>query len=66
MAHGTKILKEQKRRHAQETGQLRERIRGLETDLFCLWEYICSENLANEAREYLEENADNDIPFDFE
>lgn len=66
MAHGTKILKKQKRRHTQETGQLRERIRGLETDLFCLWEYICSENLANEAREYLEENADNGIPFDFE
>lgn len=33
-------------------------------ELFFLWEYICSEGLAEEARDYLEENADNWIPFD--
>ena len=49
-----------------ETGRLRERIRWLETDLFCLWEYICMEGLVEDAREYLMENVGKGIPFDFE
>ncbi len=62
MAQKPKTLKRQGKR---ESERLRERIRWLETDLFCLWEYICSEGLIEEAREYLRENADKGIPFDF-
>ena len=49
-----------------EAGRLRERIRWLEADLFCLWEYICMEGLVEDAREYLMENVGKGIPFDFE
>lgn len=55
-----------KKQGKEETGKLRERIRRLETDLFCLWEYICTEGLTEEAREYLMENADKGMPFEFE
>lgn len=65
-AHGKKVRKEQAGREIRETGRLREHIRELEKKLFCLWGFICTEGLIEEAREYLEENADSDIPFDFE
>lgn len=63
MAQKRKAIKKQGK---EETGKLRERIRRLETDLFCLWEYICTEGLTEEAREYLMENAEKGIPFDLE
>ena len=63
MAQKLKAIKKQGK---EETGKLREHIRRLETDLFCLWEYICAEGLTEEAREYLIENADKGIPFDLE
>ncbi len=63
MAQKIKALKQHGK---EETGKLRERIRRLETDSFCLWEYICTEGLTEEAREYLMENADKGIPFDLE
>lgn len=66
MAHKTKVWEKQEKGFERRVGQLRERIHGLETDLFCLWEYICLEGLMEEAREYLMENADKGIPFDFE
>ena len=46
--------------------RFRKRIRQLEAGLFCLWEYISSEGLAEEAREYLAENADRGVPFSLE
>ncbi len=66
MAHKTKVWEKQEKRDERRAGQFRERIKGLETDLFCLREYICSEGLMDEAREYLMENAGKGIPFDFE
>ena len=63
MVQKIRLLKKQGR---GDTERLRGRIRRLQTDLFCLWEYICSEGLIEEAREYLIENAGKDIPFDFE
>ena len=63
MAEKRKAIKKQGK---DERGKLRERIRRLETDLFCLWEYICTEGLTEEAREYLMENADKGIPFGLE
>ncbi len=66
MTHKPKVWKKQKKRYERQAEQLRERVHGLETDLFCLWEYICSEDLMDEAREYLMENTSKGIPFDFE
>ena len=63
MAEKVKAIKKQGK---EETVKLRKRIRRLETDLLCLWEYICTEGLTEEAREYLMENADKGMPFDLE
>lgn len=44
----------------------REHIRDLEHELFFLWEYLCSEGLWSEAKEYLEEHEQDEIPFGYE
>lgn len=44
----------------------REHIHDLEHELFFLWEYLCSEGLWNEAKEYLEEHEQDEIPFGYE
>lgn len=44
----------------------REHIRDLEHELFFLWEYLCSGGLWNEAKEYLEEHEQDEIPFGYE
>lgn len=49
-----------------DAARLKKRIRYLEKNLFYLWEYICTEGFTEEAREYLMENADKSVPFDFE
>lgn len=43
----------------------REHIHDLEHELFFLWEYLCSEGLWNEAKEYLEEHEADAIPFGY-
>ena len=42
-----------------------DRCRKLERELFHLWNYIWQEGLGNEAREFLEEHMDEEIPFEW-
>lgn len=63
--HGKKSLKKRERRYIIREAELQSRyIRKLEADLFCLWKYIYSESLLDEAVEYVEENADNIFSFE--
>lgn len=45
---------------------MKAHIRETEHDLFYLWEYICSEGLWSEAKEYLDEHREDPIPFGWE
>lgn len=55
---GRKRGKKIKECDRQEMEREKMRMRKLERNVFCLWEYICTEGLAEEAREYLLENGD--------
>lgn len=48
----------------RRTERKKRRVRKLEITLFSLWEYICTEGLAEEARDYLLMNEGNWYPFD--
>ena len=52
------------REDPQTTEQLKEQLRKLERELFHVWGYISQEGLWNEAREYVEEHADEAVPFE--
>lgn len=59
-----KALKKRERRYIIREAELQSQyIRKLEAYLFCLWKYIYSESLLDEAVEYVEENADNIFSF---
>ncbi len=45
--------------------EMKEHIRKLEHELFNLWEYISQEGLGSEAQKYVDEKADEPIPFEF-
>jgi len=45
--------------------QMKEHIRKLGRELFHLWEYVGQEGLWGEAKEYVDENADEPIPFEY-
>ena len=44
---------------------IEDRVRHLERELFHLWEYIWQEGLGDEAREFMEEHKDEEIPFEW-
>ena len=45
--------------------QMKEHIQKLERELFHLWEYVSQEGMWSEAKEYVDENADEPIPFEY-
>lgn len=44
---------------------IKDRIRHLERERFHLWEFIWQEGLGDEAREFMEEHADDQVPFEW-
>lgn len=45
--------------------EIKTHVKKLEHQLFYLWEYVCSENLWSEAKEYIEEHEDAPILFGY-
>lgn len=46
--------------------EIKGHVRKLEHELFYLWEYVCSEGLWSEAKEYIEDHEDDPIPFGYQ
>lgn len=48
----------------EATAHTRQEYHRLRHELFCLWDFIGQEGLWIEAREYIEEHADDHFPFE--
>lgn len=57
--------KQQRQDAANTPDPIKEYIRRLEREVFYLWLFLSRENMEAEAREYVEENRDESIPFEF-
>lgn len=57
--------KQQRLDAADTPDSVREYIHKLEREVFYLWLFLSRENMEGEAREYLNENRDEPIPFEF-
>lgn len=62
----TKEQEEMRSAYSQTPPVVLKRIRTLKRELFYLWMFLSSEGLYEEAREYVEDNKDEEVPFEEE